>query len=328
MIRRLAWLALAAGCLLAFPQRAPAPLIYRPGEGWSYEPVGKEGKWRRERAKDQLEVAQQAFDAGQYSLALKAARSVVKRWPLSDYAPEAQYLVGRAYEARHHDEKAFKEYQKILTRYPRSGKYNDVLRRQYEIAGRFLAGQWRKIWGFLPFFPSNDRTAEMFAQVVGNGPQSEVAPPAQLKIGETREKQRKWPLAARAYNTAFDRYNDQPKVAAEALYRAGEAYRKQALRADYDQTTAGLAIASFNDFAILYPDEPRVPQTRQAVEELKLEQARGSFETARYYEKNRRWGGALVYYNEAQNLAPESSYAALARQRMDEIKQRIQRAAK
>ncbi len=78
-------------CLLAFPFRSPAPLIYRPGEGWSYEPVGGEGtKWQRPRAKEQLAVAQAAFDKKDYALAAKAARRVVKVWPLSDYAPQAQ----------------------------------------------------------------------------------------------------------------------------------------------------------------------------------------------------------------------------------------------
>ena len=37
---------LAALCLV--PQRAPAPLIYRPGEGWTYEPEGG-GRWQRNR---------------------------------------------------------------------------------------------------------------------------------------------------------------------------------------------------------------------------------------------------------------------------------------
>src|SRR5881628_3421816 len=98
--------------LLAFPFRSPAPLVYTPGEGWTYEPVGGEGKWKRTRAKDQLEVAQAAFEKKNYSLTLKAARRVVKQWPLSDYAPDAQYLIGRCYEQRGQDEKAFKEYQK------------------------------------------------------------------------------------------------------------------------------------------------------------------------------------------------------------------------
>jgi outer membrane protein assembly factor BamD len=81
MKRQFVWLFLVAVFVLAFPFSSPAPLIYRPGEGWTYEPVG-EGKWTRTRAKDQLDVAQQAFDKKSYGLALKAARRVVRRWPL------------------------------------------------------------------------------------------------------------------------------------------------------------------------------------------------------------------------------------------------------
>src|SRR5579872_1785667 len=106
-------LALIALCVVAFPFRSPAPLIYRPGEGWTYEPVGGEGKWRRGRAQPQLQVAQEAFDKKDYSLALKAARFVVRNWPLSDYAPQAEYLAARCYEEKGQDEKAFKEYQKL-----------------------------------------------------------------------------------------------------------------------------------------------------------------------------------------------------------------------
>src|SRR5258705_166278 len=91
-------LLLAVVLLLAFPSRSPAPLIYTPGEGWSYEPVGGEGKWQMPRAKDQFEVAKAAFDKKAYGLALKAARRVVHVWPLSDYTPQAQYLIGRCYE--------------------------------------------------------------------------------------------------------------------------------------------------------------------------------------------------------------------------------------
>ena len=80
-------------CLLAFAFRSPAPLTYLPGEGWNYETPGKEsGKWQRARAKEQLDVAQEAFDKKDFSTALKAAFRVEKNWPLSDVTPQAQYL--------------------------------------------------------------------------------------------------------------------------------------------------------------------------------------------------------------------------------------------
>jgi outer membrane protein assembly factor BamD len=189
-------LVLVLAGILAVPSRCPAPLIYRAGEGWSYEPVGG-GKWERARAKDQLEVAQQAFDKKEYRLALKAARRVVKRWPFSDYAPQAQYLIGRAYAARRMDERAFKEYQKLVAKYPKVDNYQDVQRQQFEIANRFLGGQWFKLWGYIPFFPSMDKTVKMYEQIIQSGPYSEVAPQAQMSIGTAHEKQRDYAKAAK-----------------------------------------------------------------------------------------------------------------------------------
>jgi|SRR5882672_8676526 len=314
--------------LTLFPFTSPAPLIYRPGEGWSYEPVGGEGKWTMTRAKDQLEVAKAAFDKKEYGLALKAARRVVRVWPTSDYVPQAQYLMGRCLEESGQEEKAFKEYQKILEKNPKITNYDEILKRQFAIANKFLAGKWFKIWGYVPFLPSMEKTADMYTKIVKNGPYSQVAPQAQLNIGTAREKKADYPQAVKAYEVAADRYNDREVIASEAWFRAGMAYNKQAQTAEYDQTMAGQAIATFKYFMALYPNDPRVAESEKIIGSLRTEQARGNFEIAKFYEKRKRWGGALVYYNEVLVHDPNSPYAAEARQRIDALKQRTQQASK
>ena len=328
-------LVLIAACLLAFPFRAPAPLVYRPGEGWTYEPVGSGGRWQRPRAKEQLEVAQAAFDRKAYGLALKAARHVLVRWPESDYAPQAQNLVARSYEAKGDAEKAFKEYQKLLEKQPKTASFDEIRRRQYEIANLFLAGKRFKLWGTIPLYRSMDRTAKMYKDIVKTGPYSDVAPQAQLNIGTAREKQSSlgfkapdYTAAIQAYDLAADRYHDQPKVASEAIYRAGLAYQKQAQSPDRDQGTAGQAIAKFTDFLALYPDDPRAPQAHQIIASLKSKQAQGNFAVAQFYEKRKRWEGARIYYNEVLLQDPNSPYAPEARKRIDQLKQRTQGAGK
>ncbi len=283
--------------LVALPYRSPAPLIYRPGEGWTYELPGAHGDWHRARAKDQLAVAQQAFDQKKYRLALKAAQRVIRVW-LSDYSPQAQYLIGRCYEELKQDEYAFNAYQTLLDKYPKSANTEDIQHRQFVIAVRFLHGQWFKLFGHIPFFPSMDKTSEMFAKIVRYGPYGDLGPQAQMNIGAAREKEKDYPLAVKAYETAADRYVDQPRVAADALFKAAQAYTKQARTADYDQSVAGQAISAFTDFMALYPDDPRVTDAQKVIASLRAEQARGNFKIAQFYEKEKRWDGALVYYNE------------------------------
>ncbi len=328
---RLVFLFFFSTFLVLLPFRSPAPLIYTPGEGWVYEPVGGGGKWQRTRAKDQLIVAQEALDKKDYTLALRAAHRTVKVWPLSDYAPQAQYIVGRCYEEKGFDERAFKEYQKLIEKYPKAINYDDVLKRQYEIANRFLAGEWFRIWGYIPFFPSMEKTADLYQKIVKNGPYSEIAPQAQLKIGAAREKQSNYPEAVKAYERAADRYNDRPQVAADALYKQALAYNQQAATAEYDQNTAAQAIATFTDFMTLFPNDSRVPEAQKIIAHLKNEQARGNFEIAKYYEKERRWGSAKIYYNEVVNLLlndPNAAFAVQARERLDALNKRLQSASK
>jgi outer membrane protein assembly factor BamD len=322
-------LMLIAVCLLAFPFRSPAPLVYRPGEGWTYEPVGGEGKWQQPRAKDQLEVAQAAFDKKAYGLALKAARRVVQVWPLSDYSSQAQYLVARCYEAKGETEKAFKEYQKLLEKQPKMVDFDGIQRRQFDIANLYLAGKYFRLWGYIPY-RSMERTAGMYNDIVKTGPYSDIAPQAQLNLGEAREKQKSlgfripdYSSAIKAYEVAANRYSDQPKVASEAIYRTGLAYQKQARTADRDQGTAGQAITTFTDFMALYPSDARVPQAEKIIASLKAEQARGNFAVAQFYEKRKRWEGARIYYNEVVLRDPNSPYAAEALQRIEQLKQRI-----
>lgn len=321
MNRWLIRLAIVMVGVLVFPYRCPAPLIYRTGEGWTYESVGG-AKWERARAKDQLDVAQQAFDKKEYGTTLKAARYVVKKWPFSDYAPKAQYLLGRCYEERKMDERAFKEYQKLLEKYPKVENFQEVLERQFIIANRFLGGQWFKLWGYIPVFPSMDKTCDMYEKIIKNGPFSAVGPPAQMSVGAAREKQKDYPKAVKAYEKAADRYHDQKKVASDAIYQAGLAYNKEAKTSEYDQSVAGKAIGTFADFAALYPDDGRVPETQKLIGSLRTEQARGSFQIARFYERYKRWNGALIYYNEVLLKDPNSPYADQAKKRIDALKGR------
>ncbi len=317
------WILLLVVVVL-LPSRSPAPLVFIPGEGWYYENYGETGKWQRPRAKEQLEVAEQSFTNKNYTVTLHAAHRILRVWPLSDYAPRAAYLVGRCLETQHKDEAAFNAYQQIIEKYPKSGQYNEVLWRQYEIANRFLDGEWFKLWNVVPLYPSMDETAKLYDKIVGSGPYSEVAPHAQLRIGAAREKQRSYAGAVKAYETAADRYHDQPAIAADAMYRAGVAWEKQADTAEYDQGAAGQAIAAYTDFTTFYPDDKRVPDAQKAIVKLKAEQVRGNFEIAQFYEAGHKWAGAVVYYNAVLQLDANSPLAAQARQRIDVLKPRLQ----
>jgi len=326
MNRRFVSLLLLVAAALLMPFRSPAPLYYTPGEGWYYESFGAKADWMRPRAQDQLAVAEEAFTNENYKVTLHAAHRVLRQWPLSDYAPRAEYLIGRCLEQSGKDEAAFNAYEAIIQKYPHSEDYEDVLWRQYDIANRFLEGEYFRLWGTIPLYRSMDETAKLFSTIVTNGPYSDVAPHAQLRVGAAHERGKDYPEAVKAYASAADRYYNQPSIAADALYREGVAYYKQAATAEYDQGTAGKAIAAFTDFLTLYPDDERADNAQKAIELLRRQQVEGNFKIAEFYEKNKvlnaqqRRDGALVYYNQVLQLDANSPFATVARQRIEQIR--------
>jgi len=325
MNSRVLLIPLLALFVVAAPHESPAPLIYRQGEGWVYQSVGADGvadQMFAPRAKEQLDIVQKAFKEKDYDLAQSAAKRLVKKWPLSDFAPAAQYYVSRTYEEEGKDEKAFKEYQKLLQNYPKIDNYQEVLKRQYAIATRFLNGKKFRLFGIFPLYRSMQKTVDMYEKVIANGPYSEIAPQAQLNIGKAHEKQDKFRGAVRAYETAADRYHDRKNVAADGLFNAAETYFEQAKSAEYDQGVARKALEAYHDFISLYPDDARVEGSREKMQHLRNEQARGAIKVAEYYEKKRQWAGALIYYNEALVKSPNSIHAETAKQKIEKIKAR------
>jgi outer membrane protein assembly factor BamD (BamD/ComL family) len=113
-------------------------------------------------------------------------------------------------------------------------------------------------------------------------------------------------------------------IAADAMYRAGVAWEKQADKAEYDQNAAGQAIAAYTDFTVVFPDDKRVATAQAAITKLKAEQVRGSFQIAQFYEKGHRWNAAIIYYDDVRQLDPTSPLAEQAQQRIYVLRQRLQ----
>ena len=326
---------LAAVVFLSWPNSSPAPIIFRRGEGWSYESLSGGGGWRRANAKDQLAVSRNAFAAEDWKIAFKAARRTVADWPLSDHAAEAQLLLAQSYEKRGDDQKAFAAYQELLRLYPHNVDFEDVQSRQFAIATRYLNGQRFKLWGRIPLYRSMKKTSAMFQDIVNTGPFSSVAAKAQMNIGQAwvnkargfqisqNERHKNYLMAVEAFSKVADKYHDRPGVASEGLFAAGAAYQQQSLDAEYDQGVTHKAIDSFSDYIALYPNEEQVSTARERIKAMKVEQARGNLKVARYYEKRGKWAGANIYYNEVKDLAPGTEYAETALQKIAELQPRL-----
>ncbi len=290
------------------PAESHALLIWTKGEGWSWE---HEGVATGTNPADQLKIAQDLQAKKQYRNAIPAYRRLINRWPLSSSVQDARFGLAECFSAIGYHYKAFQVYQELITKNPNTTHFDEVLQRQYAIGNLFLAGERQKAWG-IRWFPSLDRCVEVYEQVVKNGPYSDVAPESQFRIGLAYEKQHDYLAAVHAYEKLLERYPKLP-IAESAQFQIGWEYKLESARAEYDQYAANQAIAAFTDFLLRYPNSQKVGITQNYLTMLRGEQAQGLFHIGQFYEKNRLYKSALIYYNDVIEKNPESMWAAQAK---------------
>ena len=295
-----------------------ASLVWRPGEGWSDE-SGSEVSASSSR--DQLELAHKLEAQGQKDSALKAYKGLVRRWPLSYFAPEAQFRIGKILEDTADFYPAFQAFQKVVTKYNSNNEYfEQSLNEQYRIANLYLAGEPQRIWK-IPVGPSMDRTIEMYERVIKNAPYGTYAPQCQFNIGLAREQQRKFTDAVDAYQLVLDNYPTS-SVAANAQYQIGYAWMRSAQTGDYDMGATKKAVDAFQDFIVRYPGSDKAAQAQENILKLGQKQTQGAFDIAQFYEKSHppQHRAAFIYYNEVVREDPNSPQAQIAKKRIQELK--------
>jgi len=292
-----------------------ASLVWRPGEGWSDE---SGGDISASSSRDQLEAAHKLEAEGQRDDAVKAYKALLRRWPLSFFAPEAQFRLGKILEDEADYQNAFKSFQTMVKKYPSSDYFEQAIGEQYRIANLYLAGEPQRVWK-IPVGPSMDKTVDMYNQIIKNAPYGTYAAQAEFKIGLAREQQRKYTDAVDAYQKVLDNYPTSA-VASNAQYQIGYAWMRAASSANYDQSAARKATEAFQDYMVRYPNSDKAAQAQENIQKLGHEQTQGALNIAQFYERQHDTRAAFIYYNEVVREDPNSPQAQLAKKRIQELR--------
>jgi len=304
---------LLAWAISGEPQ-AWAALTWTPGEGWS---SGDDKSKATANSRAQLDQSRKLEADGDWKSAMNSYTTLVKRWPLSFHAGEAQFKVGWTLEKMADWEKAFKAYQTCIDKYPNSNFFDMAIERQYNIGNLYLAGERRKVWK-IPLMASMEKTIEMFDQVVKNAPYGKWAPEAQFKKGQAYERQRKWSEAVKAYQIILDRYPTNDLID-DAHYQIGFAWYQAARSAEYDQGAAEKSIDAYEEFLTRFPNSEKVSQAEANLRELKGRTTEGAFNIARFYDQQKRYDAAILYYKDVIQKEPNSPNAEFSRKRIEEL---------
>ncbi len=307
-------------CALVLPVLpVEGALVWRPGEGWTDE-SGTEIS--ASSSKDQLAAAKKLESAQDYKAARKAYASLVRRWPLSFYAPEGQYGLARMEEKQGDFLQAYNSYQKMIEKYPNSTYFQEALDRQMAIGNLYLGGEPKRLWR-IPLGADYGKAVEIYEQVIRNAPYGRNAADAMFHIGLAHEKKKEFGEAVAAYNRLIDKYPGSPLVD-DAMYQVGFAWKLASREPEYDQSAAQKAVEGFQDFMVRFPNSDKVVAAEEHIDELNGRRTEGAFEVAKFYERQGNKKAAFIYYNEVIRQQPDSEVAKRAQEKVNELREAVE----
>ena len=314
---RFAVLLLAAA--VAFPQRSPAPVVFKPGKGTEYHPPGEEEI--HGTAEELAKIAETAVQKGNLKRGVKAYQKILKRYPRDRMAPEASFRIGQIQEQRNDYLRAAGAYRFLVEKYPHTQYFDEAIEGQFRIGEMFLGGKKRSILG-LKIGNMLEAAVEIFASVVRYAPYGKYTARAQFDIGLAREKQGNSDAAIAAYQAVIDKFPNEP-VAADAQYQIGYLWYAAARAGTKDPNAVSRAKVGFQDFLFRYPQSEKAPQARENLARLDAKATSDSFGIAKFYDKQKNYRAAVIYYNDVIRQQPGSTQGDEAKKRIDELRAKV-----
>lgn len=284
---------------------------------WIWTP--KTGKWINPKTavkptpKEQFDFAKGLYDLKNYEEAKREFKKLLKSYPKSFEASESQYYFGLIEEAQGNLYEAYQAYQKVIDKYPFSERINEIIEREYKIAEGFMAGAKRKALGMT--LPVENPAIEIFSKVVENSTYGPKAAAAQYKLGLVLKGLLRYYEAEEAFNKMIAQYPNSEWVE-PAKFQIASCRQAVSRRPEYDQWAAQEAKEKFEEFVREHPDAVLSGDAQKNIEQLREKEAEANFNTARFYEKQKAYEAARIYYNDIINNYSDSQWAKKAQERL------------
>ncbi len=320
--RPIVFTCLLAGSL-ALAQLASAAIVIRPGEKVKYRAPGEEET--NATAQQLFERAQAAENGGDFKGAIKLYRTIVRKYPKDALAAGSAYRFAVLQEKIGDDLQAAEAYRVLVENYPKSPHFDEAIEAQFRIGEKYLNGKKIKVLG-ISVRNSVDRAVRIFAGIVRSAPYGRYTARAQFNIGRATEKQGDANAAVAAYQAVIEKYPNDP-VAADAQYQIGYIWLEEARHGTRDSKAAENARIGFQDFLFRYPKSEKTAQARENLRLLDQKQTSDAFKIAKFYDKQKNYRAAVIYYNDVIRQQPGSPAGDRAKKRVAELRAKLGDAA-
>jgi outer membrane protein assembly factor BamD len=308
---------------LLLPESGAGAVVFQPGKKAKFVAPGEEEI--SETALELYQTAQAAEKEGNLKRAIRAYKNIVRKYSRDALAASALYRAAQLEEQQHAFLAAADAYRQLVEKYPNSPHFDEAIEAQFRIGEMYLAGKKKRILG-IPLGRSLDRAVTIFANVVRTAPYGKYTARAQFNIGLAREKEHVPEMAIEAYQAVVDKFPNE-SVAADAQYQIGYIWFMAAQKGTRDSAATANAKTAFQDFLLHYPHSEKAAQARANLGLLEHKETTSSYQVAKFYDKQKYYRAAVIYYNEVIRQQPGSTESNLAKKRIDQLRAKVGEAA-
>lgn len=284
-------------------------------------PARREKSWwfgvQRETSAGQYVYAQELEAAGDFKGAAKACDALVREWPSSAEAPQAQLRFVKLLAKELEDyEEAFEQLEYLLDFYSRDCPYKELVEYGYRLVNVMV--DRKKSWfGFS--FLSNRLVRQHYESVVRRAPGAPYVPEALLKIADLREQDQQYEEAVKVYGMLQNRF-PLSDAARTAAYREARARMWLCRRLAYNVPRCRDTAGYLEMTLARHPNLEQADEVRGWAAELARYMAEDAYRTAKFYDSKQRtrhaarasWERYLAEY-------PDSPHAEEVRARIAEL---------
>lgn len=259
-------------------------------------------------ATEQFAAAAKLEDSNRWAEACSAYDTLVRSFPFSPAASQAQLRLSRLREKMGKYKKAFEEYYYMLYFYPENAPSEALLRQMYAIAD-YYRNKGKK-----------SRSLEYFQRIAQIAPQWKYTPQVLLDVGEVQFKNKDYYEAAESFDTITSNHPGSPeaKIALEK-----HALVLHALSLKYHRDEAILAQAIAVTTAALRDGDLTSPYRSELTSNLKdltLRRSERFYEMAVFYDKPSYANDVkIAAYKDYLRRFPNAAHSKMARSRLDEL---------
>ena len=263
--------------------------------------------------------AQKLVNTGQTKAARRAYNAIKEDFPEIAGPDFDIFMKAEIYYCSVKFTKAVRNYNKLLTEYPKSKFTDAALDREFSIATEYLAGRKKVVLGFIRIrgYAEGIRIMEKIAERVGLDTQMGID--ASFAVAENYEQRKK-------FNEAFLKWWeislewDSGLVGRDALL--GMARNKHAVynkppehkRSFYDASSLSSAKSYYGRFKLLYPKDAKEIGVDEILSEIDEQLAYKQLSIGRYYQRTGNIQSANLYYDMVVNDWPDSKAAQQAKE--------------